>query len=51
MGFCFDCVESESIIVDGVDMFDQEVPKIEGLSSNMSKIRYILQKYGVVKNL
>jgi hypothetical protein len=51
LGFCFDCVESESIIVDGVDMFDKEVPKIEGLSLYMSKVHYILQKYGLVKNM
>ena len=26
MGYCFDCVEAESIIVDGLDMHDNEIP-------------------------
>ncbi len=50
MGYCFDCVESESVIVEGVDMYDDEIPKLEGLTSGMSKLNYILKKYGVIKN-
>jgi len=45
MGFCFDCVESESVIQDGIDMYDAEIPKKEGLTVGMSKLQYILQKY------
>lgn len=45
MGFCFDCVESESVIVDGLDMYDNEIPKKEGLTNGMSKLQYILKKY------
>jgi hypothetical protein len=45
MGFCFDCVESESVIQEGVDMYDTEIPKKEGLTIGMSKLQYILQKY------
>jgi hypothetical protein len=49
MGFCFDCVECESVIVNGLTMFDEEIPKIEGVSKSMSKLFYILEKYGLVK--
>ena len=47
-GFCFDCAEAESIIVDGVDMYDNEIPKVEGLSTPMSKVHYILNLYGII---
>jgi hypothetical protein len=45
MGFCFDCVEAESVIVEGVDMYDKEIPLVEGLTKGMSKLQYILKKY------
>ena len=48
LGFCFDCAEAESIIVDGVDMYNNEIPKVEGLSTHMSKVQYILNLYGVI---
>jgi hypothetical protein len=47
MGYCFDCVECESIIADGVDMYDKEIPKLEGMSKTMSRLKYILAKYHV----
>jgi hypothetical protein len=50
MGYCFDCVDCESVIVDGVDMWDGEIPKIDGLSTNMSKLQYILKKFDLIKN-
>jgi hypothetical protein len=50
MGFCWDCVESESVIVEGVDMYDKEVPVVEGLSKGMSKLQYILKKYDKTLN-
>jgi len=49
MGFCFDCVESESVIVEGVDMYDKEIPQSEGLTKGMSKLQYILRRYIKVK--
>lgn len=48
LGFCFDCVEAESIIADGVDMYDNEILKVKGLSTPMSKVQYILNLYGVI---
>jgi hypothetical protein len=45
MGFCFNCVESESVIVEGVNMYDEEIPQVEGLTKGMSKLQYILKKY------
>ena len=45
MGFCFDCVEAESIIVEGKDMYDKEIPLQKGLTKGMSKLQYILKKY------
>jgi hypothetical protein len=50
MGFCFDCVEAESVIVEGLTMYDEEVPTVEGLSKGMSKLQYILKKYGKTLN-
>jgi hypothetical protein len=49
-GFCFDCAESESVIHKGKDMYDDDIEKREGMSMSMSKLRYILEKYGIVKN-
>lgn len=45
MGYCFDCVESESIIQTGMDMYDTEIPIEEGLTEGMSKLKNILKKY------
>jgi hypothetical protein len=49
-GVCFDCADAESVIVEGVDMWDKEIPKIEGLSKSLSKVQYILKKFGITKN-
>lgn len=49
-GICFDCADAESVIVEGVDMWDKEIPKIEGLSTSLSKLQYILKKFGITKN-
>lgn len=45
LGFCFDCVEAESLLVDGTDMYDETPPKVEGLSSAMSILQRILRRY------
>lgn len=50
MGYCFDCVEAESIIVEGVDMYDKPIAKQEDMSTAMSKLQYILMKFDVIKN-
>ena len=50
MGYCFDCVEAESVIVDGVDMYDNEIPVEEGFTKGMSKLRHILKNYLYTKN-
>lgn len=50
LGFCFDCVEAESIILDGVDMYDKEIPKEQGMSKTMSDLRHILKKFEIIKN-
>jgi hypothetical protein len=49
MGYCYDCVECESVIDEGVDMYDKEILKLEGMSLSMSKLKYILDKYRVTK--
>jgi len=48
-GVCFDCADAESIITEGVDMWDNPVEKVEGLSEHLSKVRHILSLYGIVK--
>jgi hypothetical protein len=50
LGYCFDCVNSESVIVEGVDMWDREIPKEDDMSTSMSKLKYILKKFNVIKN-
>ena len=50
MGYCFDCVEAESIIQEGLDMYDNEIPLKEGLSLGMSKLQHILKNYIQIKN-
>ena len=50
MGFCWDCVESESVILEGVDMYDNAPPKLEGMSQSMSNLKYILDKYKLNQN-
>lgn len=49
MGYCFDCVESESIIKEGVDMYDEPIPTKEGLTEGMSRLQHILKKYVNIK--
>jgi hypothetical protein len=50
LGYCFDCANAESVIVEGVDMYDNEITKEEGLSIPMSKVKWILKKFNVIKN-
>jgi hypothetical protein len=49
-GFCFDCANAESVIVEGVDMYDNEITREEGMSMSMSKVKWILKKFNVIKN-
>jgi hypothetical protein len=49
-GFCFDCADAESVIVEGVDMYDNEITREEGMSMSMSKVKWILKKFNVIKN-
>jgi hypothetical protein len=49
-GFCFDCAECESVIEEGLDMYDNEIPKEGGISTSMSKLKYILKKFKVIEN-
>jgi hypothetical protein len=48
VGVCFDCADAESVIVEGVNMWDKEIPKQEDLSNGLSKLQYILSKFGIV---
>ncbi len=45
MGYCFDCVEAEAIIEQGLDMYDKEIPVEDGLTKGMSKLKHILKNY------
>ena len=47
LGFCFDCANAETIIYSGFDMYDEEIPKQEGMSTSMSKLQHILKLYGL----
>jgi hypothetical protein len=48
-GVCFDCANAESIITEGIDMWDNEIPKQEELSLSLSKVKYILNLFNVIK--
>ena len=48
IGVCFTCAESESIVADGTDMYDEPIKPVEGYSPAMAKVRAILVKHGVV---
>jgi len=45
MGVCFDCAECESVIGTGLDMREKDIPKLEGFSSSMARLKYVLKKY------
>ena len=45
IGICFDCADIESVIVEGVTMYDEPVTQIDGLSESMSKVRHIVNKF------
>ena len=49
MEYCFDCVEAESIIQEGLDMYDKKIPIQDGLSEGMSKLQKILSNYILIK--
>lgn len=46
MGYCFDCVEAESIIQEGRDMYDEELSRKEktGMSKSMAKLKFLIKK-------
>ena len=47
LGVCFDCADAESIIVEGVDMYNKEVKQEKDLSKSLSKVKHILKLYGI----
>ena len=49
-GYCFNCVDAESVIVEGVDMWGEEIQNEEEMSLSMSKVKWILKKFDVIKN-
>jgi hypothetical protein len=49
-GFCFDCADAESVVADGVDMYDNEIIKENDMSTSMSKVKWILKKFNVIIN-
>jgi hypothetical protein len=46
-GICFDCADAENVIAGGTNMFDEEIPLMEGYSIHLSKVKYILTKFNV----
>jgi hypothetical protein len=46
MGYCFDCVEAESIIQEGRDMYDEELSREEktGMSKSMANLKFLIKK-------
>jgi hypothetical protein len=50
LGFCFDCANAESVIYENMDMWGDQITKEEGMSTSMSKLKYILKKFNVIQN-
>jgi len=48
LGICYTCAECESMIEEGLDMYDKEPVKIEGFSQSIAKLRYILERFKIV---
>jgi hypothetical protein len=48
-GVCFDCATAESIIYEGMDMYDKPIEKKEGMSFSLSKLHYILKIYKLIQ--
>ena len=45
MGYCFDCAEAQTIIVDGTDMYDKGLPDdLKTESKSMDKVRFLIRK-------
>jgi len=45
MGYCFDCVEAQAIIVDGKDMYDKELSDdLKTGNVSMDKVRFLIKK-------
>ena len=42
---CYDCAMAESIISEGLDMYDKPIEKIQGYSIHMAKLKAILKLY------
>lgn len=47
-GFCFDCVNAESIIADGVDMYDKPIESQKGFTTHMNKLQEILKIFNSI---
>jgi hypothetical protein len=50
LGYCFDCANAESVILDGTDMYDREIPREQDIPMSMAKVKYILKKFNVIEN-
>ncbi len=49
LGICFDCANCESVINDGTDMFDGEIENIDGYTLSMAKLKYVLNRFKLIK--
>ena len=49
LGICFECATFESLIQDGIDMYDNEADKKINGSPSLNILRNILEAYRVVK--
>lgn len=44
-GACFDCANAESLVSEGLTMFDKKPKELKNYSSHMSIVREILKSY------
>lgn len=44
-GICWDCATAETIVANGLDMYDKPVTPLPGYSIHMAKVRAILKQY------
>lgn len=44
LGYCWDCIEMESVMVDGTDMYDNKI------GNSMDRLKYIIDRIKKLKS-
>lgn len=44
MGYCFDCVEMQSVFIDGTDMYDKKIKTAGNEPESITRLKYIINR-------